>query len=327
MTLALLLAFGPLVAQQDPLFSKYRFNSLSFNPAYAGSTGHLTLFALHRQQWMGLDGAPRTQSFTGHTPLRSERVGLGLSVTNDRVGASGTFDVSAAYAYRVPLGSRFKLAAGLQLGVTQWRGDWNKLTLERSDDVAFLEPLSRWLPNFGAGLYLHSERFYVGFGCPRLLEHDLRRQDAEADDGAFFARTYRHYYTTIGGAFPWRGNENLVVRPSLLVKSAGLFSSLRSKEVYRQVGAPTQVDVDLSLLFMKIFWAGVSYRSALERGQSSDDSADIWAAFLLRNGLRLGAAYDITLSPLRQATSGSFAVMLGHEFDIKTNRVASPRYF
>jgi type IX secretion system PorP/SprF family membrane protein len=324
--LIILLVAGPLAAQQDALFSKYRFNSLTFNPAYAGSNEHLTLNLLHRQQWMGLEGAPRTQTLTAHTPLANDRVGLGLSLTNDKIGASGTFDLSTAYAYRVPVGERFRLAGGLQLGVTQWRGDWTKLTLDKTDDPAFVNNLNRWLPNFGAGLYLYSDRFYLGFACPRLLEHDLRRTDS-AEDGAFFARTYRHYYTTIGGAFPWQGNENLIVRPSLLLKSTGLFSGLRSDEAFQSVGSPTQVDVDVSLLFMQIFWAGASYRTALERGRSSDDSADLWAAVLLRNGLRLGAAYDVVLSPLRSATSGSFELMLGYEFDIKTNRVASPRYF
>jgi type IX secretion system PorP/SprF family membrane protein len=312
-------------AQQDPLFTKYLFNSLIYNPAYAGSNQHLTLHAVHRQQWTGLEGAPSTQSLTAHAPLRQGRVGLGFSLVNDRVGAGGTLDFGFAYAYHLPLGEAFKLAGGLQANVTQWRGDWTKLSLEHTADPAFSENLNRWLLNAGAGLYLYSQHFYVGFGCPRLVEHNLREADAEED--GLYARNYRHYYTTLGGAFPWAGNDDVVIRPTALLKSTTLLRNLHRDERFQNIGAPTEADLDLSVLLRQTLWLGAGYRLALERGASSHDSVDFWADVQLRNGLRFGASYDVPLQAVGNVSPGSFELMLGYEFDVKKSRVASPRYF
>jgi len=311
-------------AQQDPMFTKYIFNSLIFNPAYAGSREHLSLNVIHRQQWIGLEGAPVTQSLTAHSPLRNQRAAVGFSLVNDQAGATGTATLNASYAYRFPLGDGLKLAIGLQGGAGNWRGDWTKLSLENPVDVAFQNNLNRWLPNFGTGVYLSSTRFYAGFSCPSMLEYDLRKADNGND--AVFSKNYRHYYTTIGGAIPLR-SEMVVLRPSLLLKTTGLFSGFRSDAAFRNIGSPTELDVDISLFFFETFWVGAAFRSALELRNSSTDSADFWAAWHLRNGLRIGAAYDVPLSPIRKTTNGSFEVMLGYDFDIKVRNVATPRYF
>lgn len=308
-------------AQQNPMFTNYHFNSLAFNPAYAGSNEHLTLNLSHRQQWLGFDGAPVTQTLTAHSPLRNERVGVGLTLSNDRIGPGGTLDLSASYAYRMPVGTskKLKLSLGLQASVANWRGDFSKITVEHSDDPSFQQNLSRWLPNFGAGAYLHSEKFYLGLGCPHILEHDLRK--AKGSTEALFAKNYRHLYLSTGAAFPFNG-EQLVFRPSLLVQSAGFLSDRNGQDI----GAPTSANLGAAVLFRQLFWVGTSYRSALS-GKSSNDSANLWLAWSLRNGLRFGAAYDLTLSKIRTASSNSFEIMLGYEFDIKVKQVASPRYF
>ena len=180
-----------------------------------------------------------------------------------------------------------------------WRGNWSKLTLEDPADQAFQENLSRWLPNFGAGIYLNSDRWYAGFGCPHLLEFDLRK--ARNDQGLDrYAKNYRHYYTTLGAAFPLDG-EQLVLRPSVLLKSTGWFSSFRQDDDFQNIGAPTELDLDFSIFLHKTFWLGLAYRTALEVRSSSNDSVDFWAAWYLRNGLRFGASYDVGLSRIRTA--------------------------
>ena len=312
------------LAQQDPMFTKYVFNSLSFNPAYAGSRDVLSLCAIHRQQWAGLDGAPVTQSVTAHSPLRGKRAAAGLSILNDKAGATGTTTLNASFAYRIPLGDDLKLSAGLQAGAGNWRGDWTKLTLENPTDVAFQTNLNRWLPNFGAGIYLYAPRFYAGFGVPSILEYDLRETGAGGD--AIFSKNYRHYYTTVGAAFPL-GSESMVLRPSALLKTTGFLSGFRSDAAFRNIGSPTELDLDLSVFFFETFWVGAAFRTALELRQSSTDSADFWAAWHLRNGLRIGAAYDLPLSPIRKTTAGSFELMLGYDFQVKVRNVATPRYF
>lgn len=315
-------AFG----QQDPMFTSYQFNSLVFNPAYAGSNEHLTLNLIHRQQWLGFDGAPTTQSLLAHSPLKNERVGLGLSLMNDKIGATNTFNVAGAYAYRMLVGKKknMKLSLGLQASMANWRGDWSALTVEHGSDPSFQQNISRWMPNFGAGVYLSGKRFYAGLGVPRLLENDLRQAKNDAVD--FYGKTYRHLYTSLGGIFPLDG-EQIVFRPSLLLKSTGLFSSFKHDGETQNIGAPTALNVDASVFFRQTFWVGVSYRTAIQTQKSSNDSAALWIAWYLRNGLRLGASYDFTLSKLQKAGGNSFEVMVGYEFDIKVKQVASPRYF
>lgn len=316
-----LLWANALVAQQDPTLTNYHFNALVFNPAYAGSNEHLSLNLSHRQQWLGIKDAPITQAITAHTPLKNERVGVGVALSNDQIGPNGSTDLAASYAYRMQVGARkkLKLALGLQASVANWRSNFTRIRLSDSNDPSFAQNLSRWLPNFGAGAYLYGEQFYIGLSVPRLLEHDLRK--AKDDTQALVAQTYRHSYLSAGAAFPLQGGQ-WVLKPTLLLQQVGVFSTPKDSKI----GAPWMANVGTSLLIRELAWVGISYRTALS-GQSSQDAANIWVAWSLRNGLRLGAAYDLTLSRLRNSSSNSFEMMLGYEFDIKVKQVTSPRYF
>ncbi len=315
-------AFG----QQDAMFTKYMFNSLIYNPAYAGAKDHLAVGLLHRTQWWGIDGAPSTQTFTIHTPLRNERVGVGLSAYSDVIGPTHSVGGNLSYAYRIPIG-RGKLSIGLQGGVTSWRADFTKLLLDDGTDSAFNDDPtpSFWLPNFGAGLYYYTKRFYVGLGVPNLVEFDLRKN---AENVPIYARSYRHYFATVGAAFPLNGDA-LIFKPSIFVKNVGLLSDLNKDAAYQNIGAPTEFDIDLSLLFFQAFWIGASFRSAIEafNNTSSFDSVDIWASYYMMNGLRIGAAYDYTLTKLQPEAQGSFEIMLGYEFNYRTKKAVTPRYF
>ncbi len=317
-----------LLAQQDAMFTKYMFNSLSFNPAYAGSKDHLAMNLIHRTQWWGIEGAPQTQSLIIHTPMPNERVGVGLSLVNDEIGPTNSIRANLSYAYRIPMG-KGKLSIGLQGGVMHWRADFNKLSLEQGSggDEAFEELTpSKLLPNFGAGIYYYTPKFYVGFASPQLIEYDLRDNEINTN---VWARHQRHYYFSAGAAFPLKGDA-LIFKPSILVKNVGLLSSFSKDVAFQDFGAPTEFDIDLSLMFQQALWVGVSFRSAIEGivgDQSSFDSADVWAAYYLANGLRIGVAYDYTLTKLQSVAGGSFEIMLGYEFDYKTKQVVTPRYF
>lgn len=174
--LTLLILTGTvLFGQQEPMFTKYMFNSLIFNPAYAGSKEHMSVGLLHRTQWYEIDGAPTTQTFTLHTPLRNERVGVGFSLINDVIGPSNTVGANVIYAYRIPFGKNMKLSIGLQGGIESYKADFSELNLENEVDPSFLQPVSKFLPNFGAGFYLYSKNFYLGGSVPHLVEYDLPR--------------------------------------------------------------------------------------------------------------------------------------------------------
>jgi len=327
-TLILFLILGgiSLQAQQDAMFTKYMFNSLVYNPAYAGYYEHLYVGVLYRNQWQGIEGAPTTQTLTMHTPLRNARVGVGLNLVNDAIGPIDETRANASYTYRIPLGGTNTLSIGIQGGLSYWRADWGQLNLQNTNDDAFSDPdPAKLLPNFGAGILFYNKSFYVGASSPQLIEHDLRTSNLNTLP---FAKQYRHYYFAAGAAFPL-GGDHMIFKPSILVKNVGLLSKFSKDEEFQNIGAPTEFDVDLSLLFYEQFQVGISFRSAIEAfdDRSSYDSADIWMSYLLNNGLRLGAAFDYPLNDLNTVTFGSFEIMVGYQFNYNVAKVVTPRYF
>ncbi len=314
----------PLTAQQESMYTQYMFNKTLFNPACVGSNGHLTANIIHRQQWIGFEGAPVTQALGVHSPLRSEKIGAGFSLQRDKIGSTEMYDLFAAYAYQFQVGYNLKLSIGVQGGFTNWHADWSGINLEQTTDQVFQQNLNFWKPNFGAGAYLFSKQFYVGLGCPKLLEYDLSK--AKNDQNPVFGSTYRHFYGTVGAVFPI-GSSAMVFRPSAMVKTAGLGSSYLRNDGKQRIGAPTTIDLDASVFMQETLWLGLAFRSAFSKQYQSAESVDIRAAWYFRNGLRMGVTYDILLSKIRKASAGSVELMLGYEFDIKINKVASPRYF
>ncbi|MEZ4959975.1 MAG: type IX secretion system membrane protein PorP/SprF [Saprospiraceae bacterium] len=333
----------PLMAQQEPQFTQYMFNSLVYNPGYAGSKGYLSAVALYRDQWFGwgngggYDGRPVTQTFSIHSPV-NKRIALGANVVHDRIGAHRNTLANLNYAYRVPFG-KGTLSLGLLAGAMNWRANWDELNFKdpRELDSAFDgQNPNVWLPDFGAGLYYFTPEFYVGISVPHLVHFTLREvSPAEKESIRKWASTYRHFYLTAGGAVPL-DNGAIIFKPSVLIKSVGFFNEFfKQGSIVREIGAPTSFDLDMSLLFREKFWVGVSFRSAFaaftekatSNKRSSYDSFDIWTTFLLKNGLRIGLAYDYPLSEIKTYTSGSFELMLGYDFYKEVERVNSPRYF
>ncbi len=319
-----------LKAQQDPMYTMYMFNSLAYNPAFAGTPDYLTVRALYRNQWWGIDGGPNTQTISIHSPFK-EKVGLGLNLVNDNVGATGSTVASFSYAYRIPFGNG-KLSIGLQASAMNWRADWSLLKFKdpRFTDVAFedLEP-NIWTPNFGVGAFYYTQNYYIGLSVPHLMNADLRVD--KVDSSNRWAQTYRHYFLAAGATFPVNGDA-VIFKPSLLIKSVGLLGEFTSEsDQLNRVGAPTEFDIDIAFLFYETLWVGTSFRSAFQAkqfgGGSSFDSIDLWASYSLGNGIRIGAAYDYTISKLQNYVDGSFEVMLGYDFNYDKSSVVTPRYF
>ena len=327
-----------LCAQQEPGYTKYMFNTLAYNPGYAGSHDHLAVSALYRSQWMNwgaAQGAPITQTVSIHSPWR-KRIGLGLSLVNDAIGARGTTSAQLVYAYRIPFGDA-TLALGLQGGVLSYRANWDKLSYRdpQSNDAAFNQGnINEILPTFGAGVYFYAPKFYLGLSVPTLLEWKLR-QRLSTEEGLRIGQLYRHLYVAAGAALPLQG-EDLVFKPSILVKTAGLLSA-GNQTNGQPVQSPITFDVDLSLLFFQKLWVGGAFRSSFNAFNNAEftgidpldphDSADLWAAFYLSQQLRIGASYDFTLSKMQSVGGNSFEVVIGYDLHKKISKVQSPRYF
>ncbi|RMG78695.1 MAG: type IX secretion system membrane protein PorP/SprF [Bacteroidetes bacterium] len=339
-------SFAPLVAQQEAQFTQYQFNTLVFNPGYAGSKDHLSMVALYRDQWLGWgggdaglttnDGRPVTMTFSVHTPIQ-KRVGIGLNIVRDKIGVHTSTGVDLVYAYRIKFGEG-TLSLGLQGGIMNWKTDWSTLNFRdpRATDLAFadLTP-SLFLPRFGGGVYFYTDRFYVGLSIPNMVSFDLRKKDPDQpSEFQKIASTYPHFYVALGSAFPINGDD-LVFKPSVLMKSVGLFGEFFTQSTsVKTVGAPTALELDLSLMFFRKIWVGGSFRTAFEAfaggdkvADSSHSSVNARLALYLPKGLHVGFAYDYPLNGLANYVTGSFELMVGYEFAFLYDKMQSPRYF
>lgn len=287
-------------AQQTPQFTQYMYNTIAVNPAYAGSREALSIIALHRSQWVGFEGGPKTQTLSIHSPLRNEHLGVGFSFINDRLGYENFNYFYADFSYTVNLTEKTKLAFGIKGGFSYYNVDQELFNFpEVYNDPYFQEKLNRWTPNVGAGLYLHQQKWYVGVSSPKLIENDYNRL------GNYVALEQSHFYGIAGYVFDLNGSGSVKMRPTALIK-------------YTKGVAPSY-DATLSFLFNDKFWIGAAYRF--------EDSIGGLVDFQISKQFRLGYAYDYPVSTIRPYTSGTHEVMLIYEFKFDKSKYKSPRYF
>ena len=200
------------IAQQLPQFTQYMYNTISINPAYAGSREALSVVGLHRSQWVGFKGGPITQTLSIHSPLRNDRIGLGLSFIEDDLGPQNFSYLYADFSYAIPTGDTGKLAFGVKGGFTQFSFDSDF----RLDDSNINDPLiygtqDRWSPNIGAGVYWSTNRLYLGLSAPRILNTDMNKEEG------FEALERISYYFT-GGVVVDLSNS-FKFKPAFLIKA------------------------------------------------------------------------------------------------------------
>lgn len=300
----LILSISSAVAQQLPQFTQYMFNTISINPAYAGSRETFSAVGLHRSQWVGLEGGPETQTLSVHSPLRNEKIGLGLSFINDKLGYENFSYIYGDFSYTIQTGTNSKLAFGIKAGFTHYSIDQELLNDPSIiNDPFFNDVSNRWSPNVGAGLYWHSQRWYIGLSAPRILNTDYNNGGGGSIDYVALERI--SYYFTGGYVFDLSATTKL--KPSILLKGTN--------------GAPLSLDVSANFLFNETFWIGGGYRineSAAAIGGIAD--------FQVSRQLRIGYAYEYPISDIRAYTSGTHEVLLMFEV-FKSRRIKSPRYF
>ena len=286
------------VAQQLPQFTQYMYNTISINPAYAGSRETLSVVGLHRSQWVGLEGGPTTQTLSIHTPLRNEKIGLGLSIINDELGYENLSYIYGDFSYTIQTSEKAKLAFGLKAGFTSYSLD-PEYRQSQIDDPTIRGIEDRWSPNIGAGVYWNTNRWYLGLSAPRILTTNNNREEG------YQALERISYYFTGGYVFDF--GESTKFKPAMLLKATN--------------GAPLSFDVTANFLFNEVFWIGGSYRIN-ERASAIGGIAD----FQISKQFRIGYAYEYPLSDLRPYTSGTHEVLIMFEV-FKSKRVKSPRYF
>lgn len=308
--LGLFLATISVEAQRDALYSQFMFNRLVINPGYSGSRDMLTMTLLNRYQMVGFgQGTPRTLTFSAHTPLRNEKVGLGFYVYADQTGPFTDVGFMGNYAYRVRL-FRGTLSMGLQAGFNQVNVDWDAVEMRDGDDPVILSrPKNKLQPDANFGVYYYTKLYYLGVSSKQLFESQYGK--VEYDNGpSTYATLARHFYGMAGMAIPL--TDRIVFRPGMMFK-------------YTK-NAPLNFDLNASFLFNNLIWVGTSYRT--NRNAITNKNAIVLMLELnLTENWRLGYSYDAYLNELKTYSQGSHEVMISYDLNLFKPRVLTPRYF
>ncbi|MEO5777181.1 MAG: type IX secretion system membrane protein PorP/SprF [Flavobacterium sp.] len=295
---ALMLTCYSGFAQQDSQFTQYMYNTININPAYAGSRGVMSIFGLHRTQWVGLDGAPTTNAFSINTPINNSNLGLGVSLVNDKIGPTKDNTISADLSYTIPMNENYKLSFGVKASGNIFNLDTDKLTPAQANDPNLQNFDNEFSPNFGAGVYLHSDKLYLGLSVPNFLQ-DSKYND---NDVAVFQERMNFYF--IGG-YVFDLGPSVKFKPAVLTKLV--------------TGAPLQVDASANFLFFDKLMLGGAYRW--------DAAVSALAGFQITDGLFVGYSYDMETTELRRYNSGSHEIFLRFELFNKVSKMVSPRFF
>jgi type IX secretion system PorP/SprF family membrane protein len=282
--MAILVTGPPVRAQQKPVFSQYMFNPLAINPAFAGTQQNLSVAALYRDQWINLEGAPNTMTFTANTAVPKKNIGLGMTVYRDQIGVHSDLGVFLAYSYQLRFKKNKMLSMGLQGGFSNLKSDFSALRLKDPNDPHLTGIISKVDPNFGMGLFFQDKQWYAGFSIPYIINTKFfQDQDIISD-----ARAKRYYFLAVGRLIDI--NRRLQFKPELLIRV--------------QEGAPVGADINGKLIIDRKVAFGASYRSG--------DAIIGTFEFEMNDNFRLGYAYEYSLSKLQEFTQGTHEIMINY---------------
>lgn len=285
-------------SQQDAQYTQYMYNTINVNPAYAGSRGVLSVFGLHRTQWVGLDGAPTTNAFSINSPINNSNLGVGLSFVNDKIGPTVENTISADLSYTIKTSETYKLSFGIKGTANLFNLDINKLKIQNQGDPLLQNLNNNFSPNVGAGVYFHSDKSYLGLSVPNFFE--TKRYDD--NDIAVYKERMNLYL--IGG-YVFDLSSNLKFKPAFLGKVVE--------------GAPLQLDLSGNFLINEKFVLGAAWRWSA--------AVSAMAGFQVSDGLYIGYGYDLETTKLANYNSGSHEIFLRFELFKRQDRIVSPRFF
>ena len=286
-------------AQNEPLYTQYINNQLSFNPAYAGSNDLLSAQLTSHSQWLGFNGHPITNDFTLHSPIVNEHMGAGFSLVNDRLGPIRQNSIYFDYAYKIKVSNQGYLSMGLKGGMDLFQFNKDELGHIALEDPSFSQSSENGFSlNFGLGVYYVNPNFYVGLGVPRLVKNSFNSHDR-----AQFESTALHYYISSGAVFDI--NTVFKYRPSFqsrLVMNAPVLMELMNWGIYKNM-----------------YWLGVGYRL--------NDSVNLGVQVQASRQIRVGYTYDYALSDFARYSYGTHEISISYDFSFKKKNVYNPRYF
>ena len=285
-------------AQQDAQFTQYMYNTININPAYAGSRGVLSIFALHRTQWVGLEGAPVTNTISINTPFNGTNLGLGVSLVNDKIGPTIENTFSADLSYTIHTSETFKLSFGIKATANLFDLDITKLDPVNISDPALQNIKNKFSPNIGGGIYLHSNKAYIGLSAPNFIETNRYNVNE-----VVILKEKMHYYLIAGYVFDL--SDSVKFKPALLTKIVE--------------GAPLQVDISGNFMINEKFVAGIAYRWSA--------ALSAMVGFQVSNCFQIGYGYDNETNNLDHYNSGSHEIFLRYELFNNISKMTTPRFF
>ncbi len=287
-------------AQQDVMLTQYSSALQLTNPAYAGTSGRLNATAVIRNQWLGFEGAPKSQVLLINSPFLRYHLGVGITLIRDEIGPTKQTLFYANVAYNFNLTENVKLSMGLSGGFNVKKMDFAALAPVSLNDPAYnLTNQMDFLPNFGTGIYIYSPSFYLGFSTPKLIKNTYKEATANATTGG----DEQHFF--IIGGYLFKINELWKAKPSFSLKMVK--------------GAPLSVDITANAIYKDKFWFGAMYRLG--------DAIGIIFQYQISDRLRMGYSYDLPISEMHKNTTGSHEILISYDMVFKDKKIVTPRYF
>jgi len=286
-------------AQQDAIYSQYLFNPFAINPAYAGSRDAINVVIVNRSQWTGLDGAPTTQTASGHVPMNDKNIAWGAQLSHDKIGPTNNILLNATGTYQLKLETG-TLNFGLRGGIYNSILDHGQLNFrEENDALDIQQKVSATVPTFDFGIYYYTEQFFAGLSVNHLTKQRFNFDDVLDKQNYFLTR---HFFFSTGYVFEM--TSKFLFKPTLLLKYAG----------------PNSLNIDLNALFMynELFWVGIGIRNI--------SSLNFLVDVNVTDYLRIGYSYDMNMTKLKSFTYGSHEFLIGFDFNVKQSTIISPRH-
>lgn len=283
-------------AQQEAMLTQYMFTGQYHNPAYVGSHPYSSASVLHRNQWVGLEGAPKTNVASFDGIMRNEKVGLGGLIINDKIGVTSRLDFLTNYSYKLKLSKGF-LNLGLRAGIGNYRSNFDQLTYWDQDNTFNSPQKSSITPKFGFGAYYYTQRTYAGFSIPTIYAFDKGPRNLN------YPSFSRHYFLTAGTLLDI--SKSVKFRPSFLLKYVA--------------GAPVETDISATFLLRDMLWVGATYRTK--------DAVTGIIEYQINKQIRLGYAYDYTTSVINPHVKGTHEFMLAVDLVKDEIKIRNPRFF
>ncbi len=288
-------------AQQDPMYTQYMDNLIIINPAYAGSKDLLDLMIVSRNQWVSMPNAPISRTFSMHSPISDSKMGLGLSVLNDRVGPIKQTGVYLDYSYKLYFGNRQTLALGMKGGVNFYDASLASLTTNDPNDPVFASDINQnFLPNMGVGAFFYTNKYYAGLSIPKLIENRINPNSVSVEN---ISKEQMNLF--IMGGYVFDVNRIVKFKPSILLKYLN--------------NVPLSVDLGATFLFYDRLWLGGIFRV----GDSFGGMFQIQAT----DQLKVGYSYELPINQLGAYNNGTHEIMVSFDFNLSPGKVRSPRYF